>query len=171
MRTYRFRVLCTKSRAVELGRGRVGNEGQSQLANEGQSQLANEGQSQLANEGQSQLSNEGQSQLANEDQSSSLHVLASEGQSQSTDEDPARSSKEAVRETLQLCEPNEGEEEEEGEKQARGTRACSLPHDDRYSGPVGSRRRARDARRPARYRTALDINLRSFVIFPLGARL
>ena len=44
----------------------------------------------------------------------------------------------------------------------------SLPHGDRYSGPVGSRRE-RDARRPAR--TASDINLRSFVTLSLRARL
>ena len=43
------------------------------------------------------------------------------------------------------------------------------PHSDRYSGPVGSRRRARDARRPAR--TASDINLRSFVTLLLRTRL
>ena len=41
----------------------------------------------------------------------------------------------------------------------------SLPHGDRYSGPVGSRRRERDARRPAR--TASDINLRSFLTLSL----
>ena len=44
-----------------------------------------------------------------------------------------------------------------------------MPHGDRYSGPVGSRRRERDARRPAR--TASDINLRSFVTLSLRARL
>ena len=41
-----------------------------------------------------------------------------------------------------------------------------LPHGGLYSGPVGSRRQARDARRPAR--AALDINPRSFVTLPIG---
>ena len=47
--------------------------------------------------------------------------------------------------------------------------ALFVPHCDRYSGPVGSRRRERDARRPAR--TASDINLRSFLTLSLRARL
>ena len=47
--------------------------------------------------------------------------------------------------------------------------ALFVPHCDRYSGPVGSRRRERDARRPAR--TASDINLRSFVTLLLRTRL
>ena len=44
--------------------------------------------------------------------------------------------------------------------------ALFVPHCDRYSGPVGSRRRERDARRPAR--TASDVNLWSFVTLPLA---
>ena len=77
----------------------------------------------MANEVQSQLANEGQSQFANEGQSPLLPTLLREAQLSSTNQDSTMSDKRAVRETLQLSEPNEGEEEEKGKETAQAQEA------------------------------------------------